>query len=123
MRWVFYVMLLVLVGLAPAFLAPPAAAAEMTWTMSSGKPYQINMKFWAKDGDRVWPGNNDVYVLPRHATRTYTLTCRAGSTVCYGAWPDDGPAKHWGVGRSINNACTACCFVCGQSNPSRNLVD
>jgi hypothetical protein len=123
MRRVLNVMLLVLVGLSPAFLARPAAAADMTWTMNSGKPYQIDMKFFSRDGDRVWPGNNDVYVLPRHATRTYTLACRPGATICYGAWPDDGPPKHWGVGRSVNNACSNCCYVCGRDNPSRNLVD
>ena len=39
MRRVLYEILMVLVGLAPALLARPAAAADMTWTMSSGKPY------------------------------------------------------------------------------------
>ena len=123
MRKFLYVSICLLVGFAPVVLARPAAATEMTWTMSSGKPYPINMKFYSRDGDRIWPGNNEVYVLPRGSSRTYTLACRPGASICYGAWPDGNNSKYWGVGRSLNNACSNCCYTCGQTNPSRNLVD
>jgi hypothetical protein len=61
----------------------------MTWTMSRAKTYQIDLQFYSRHGDRIWPGHGEIYVLPGRATRTDTLACGAGASICCGGWPDN----------------------------------
>ena len=41
----------------------PAAAVDMTWTMTSTYDYKVSLAFYSQSGNRVWPGGEEVYVL------------------------------------------------------------
>lgn len=102
----------------------PAAAADMTWTMRSSYDYKVSLAFYSQDSNRVWPGNGDVYVLADSRAHPFTLACHRGEKICYGAWPTGGNSRiHWGVGRHNEHTCRGCCFICGESNPSRDLTE
>jgi len=118
MRKFVYVMICVMMA------AAPARAADMTWTMSSSYDYKVSLSFYSQDANRVWPGNGEVYVLSDSRPHAFTIACRRGENICYGAWPTGGNSnKYWGVGRANANHCRSCCFICGESNPVRELTD
>ena len=111
-------------GILTVLTARPAAAADMTWTMRSTYDYKVSLAFYSQDANRVWPGNGEVYVLADSRPHAFTLSCRRGETICYGAWPTGGnSSKYWGVGRANAQRCRTCCYVCGEANPSRELTD
>ena len=106
------------------FSARPAAAAEMTWTMTSTYDYQVSVSFYSQSRSRSWPGGDEVYVLKDSRAHPFTLSCQQGEKICYGAWPTGGRTnKYWGVGRANANRCNSCCYICGESNPVRELTD
>jgi hypothetical protein len=118
----FFVMIIIMLGAIPAFVARPAAAESMTWTMSSKYDYRVDLSFYSRQANRVWPGNGQVYVLADSRPHAFTIACRPGEEICYGAWPSGGNSTlHWGVGRASAFGCRNCCFVCGESNPTREL--
>lgn len=124
MRKLANITLLFAVLLGMGLLSRPAAAADMTWTMTSDKPYDIQLKFFSRDGDHVWPGAHEHWDLRARSTGKFSVRCQRGEKICYGAWPaNPNIHKQWGVGRSVDNGCSGCCFVCGESNPNRELVN
>ena len=106
------------------FSARPAAATDMTWTMTSTYDYQVSVAFYSQDRNRSWPGGDEVYVLKDSRAHPITLSCQRGEKICYGGWPTGGRStQYWGVGRNNGNHCDACCYVCGEANPVRELTD
>lgn len=117
-------MLVIALGIMTAFVSRPAAAVDMTWTMRSTYDYKISLSFYSQEAKRSWPGPGEIYVLADSKPHSFKLVCRRGENICYGAWPTGGSStKFWGVGRDSAHRCKTCCFVCGQSNPSRELTD
>jgi hypothetical protein len=110
-------------GLASAFVAPPASAEDMTWTIKSDYEYKVSLSFYSQNRDHSWPGPGSMYPLDDSRHHQFTLACRDGEQICYGAWPTGGGTIHWGVGRNNQYHCRSCCYVCGRSNPSVTLTD
>lgn len=113
---------LILFGLATT----PAVAETMEWTMTSDYPYQVQVVFYSATRSAAWPGNGKAYDINDYAPHTYSLNCRTGEKVCYGAWPTGGDSSGqfttwWGVGQN-NKRCSDCCAVCGDENPVKRLV-
>ena len=124
MRKRIWTMALVVMGVLTVLSSRPAAAVDMTWTMTSTYDYKVSLAFYSQSGNRVWPGGGEVYVLTDSRAHRFTLACRPGETICYGAWPTGGAtSKYWGVGRDNAQRCRTCCYVCGEANPTRELTD
>lgn len=103
-----------------AFLASGlgASAESFTWHFRSEHPNTISLEFYSQDRDHVWPGNNEVYVIDDDSVHHYTLECRRGEKICYGAWVRNRSQSYWGAGYDGVEACESCCYVCdgGETN-------
>ena len=85
----------------------------LVWPVSDGceDGYSIQLRFFDRMNDLVWPGGNRVYLL--EGSNTYRLSCRPGAKVCYGARPHNSFAtNYWGVGIDGDKGCDDCCYTC-----------
>ena len=90
------------------------AATQQTWTVKSMYQYKVQIAFYARERNHEWPGNGQAWDLNDYNTPTYTLNCRSGEKICFGAWVTGNASKFWGVGFCGKQGCTSCCFFCGQ---------
>jgi len=90
------------------------SAASMVWTVKSMYQYKVQIAFYARERNHEWPGNGQAWDLNDYNNHTYTLNCRRGEKVCFGAWVTGNASKFWGVGFGGKQGCPSCCFVCGQ---------
>jgi hypothetical protein len=89
-----------------------ARAADMTWPIENRAPYEVEVQFYSRDRDALWPGVNRVwYVHPGQMIQP-TLRCQDGEYICYGAWPTGNSRTFWGVGRGGKQGCSSCCYNC-----------
>ena len=91
-----------------------AAATQQTWTVKSMYQYKVQIAFYARERNHEWPGNGQAWDLNDYNNHTYTLNCRSGEKICFGAWVTGNASKFWGVGFGGKQGCASCCFVCGQ---------
>jgi pSer/pThr/pTyr-binding forkhead associated (FHA) protein len=93
------------------------------WWIRNGTARKLRLLFASTDRENYfWPGVNTSWVLRPGQRFPYVLNCKLGEKICYGAFDEEG-AKHWGVGRSGKERCTACCGTCGAGDLSKNLVE
>jgi hypothetical protein len=116
-----------LMGTALLFsLSSTARAETMEWTVTNGYGYQLQLSFFSQYRSAEWPGQGDAYELNDSAPRTYSLSCRTGEKICYGAWVNGGDRngryKSWGVGATNEHDCTDCCAICGEEDPAIRLL-
>ena len=90
------------------------AATQQTWTVKSMYQYKVQIAFYARERNHEWPGNGQAWDLNDYNNHTYTLNCRRGEKICFGAWVTGNSSKFWGVGFGGKQGCASCCFVCGQ---------
>jgi len=85
----------------------------------------MNLKFHEiEDGIRTgffWPAGTDE-VLSFSATDSFNLRCDIGTSICYGAEPQNGSGFYWGVSIDGTQACDNCCSVCGAESRSISLT-
>lgn len=107
--------LLALAVLSTAAFAPVQAAKadELVWTFRSDHPNVVSLEFYSQTRSHVWPGNGKVYILDDSEEHTYSLNCRTGEKICYGAWVRNRSSQYWGVGYNGEEGCTGCCYTCG----------
>jgi len=84
---------------------------EVTFSVACDYPQKIQIEFYSQDRNSAWPGNNMAYVINDYKTHVYTLKCRSGEKICYGAWPNQS-STHWGIGLNGVYHCQNCCAVC-----------
>ena len=102
----------------------PALAEEMSFIMNNGHPYRVQVELYSEDRDHVWPGGGQAYVLDDDETKEIPISCRAGETICYGAWVDGDSGTYWGVGPDATESCSDCCYTCaGGETEEINLVE
>jgi hypothetical protein len=89
-----------------------ASAGSLTWHFRSEYNGTISLEFYGQDRDYVWPGNNEVYVIDDGKVHNYTLSCRTGEKICYGAWVRNHSESYWGSGYDGEQACDSCCYTC-----------
>lgn len=101
---------------------PPSVQAETeTWKIQSTYPYTIQIEFYSKDRNAAWPGGGRAYLVDDSRMHSFSLNCRPGERICYGAW-DNGTGKPtWGVGKNESNSCTRCCWTCGRKGDPRAI--
>ena len=101
----------------------PAFAADVSFVMNNHHPNAVEVELYSQDREYVWPGNNEVYLLDDGETKTMSLACEEGETICYGAWIQGDQATYWGVGPDNSQKCENCCYTCtGGSTEQINLV-
>lgn len=89
-------------------------APSMTWRFQNRTSYRVSFELYS-DARRghVWPGNNKEWVLGTGGVKEFSIGCRAGEKICYGAWYTGNPSGgYWGVGNGNRNACSNCCRTC-----------
>jgi hypothetical protein len=91
--------------------AASASAETLTWHVRSNYPYTVELKFYSATRNHVWPNNYEVWLLNDYLIHTFSLTCRRGEKICYGAWPRGNTRYYWGVGQN-NQSCADCCYTC-----------
>ena len=94
--------------------AQPGSATTMTWTVKSMYKYRVQIAFYSRERNHEWPGNGQAWDLNDYNDHTYTLNCRRGEKICFGAWVTGNASKYWGVGFGGRQGCSTCCFICGQ---------
>ena len=107
---------ILLLAVAATLHAPRGAEAQsgsLVWEIRSLYRYQVEIAFFAQNRDWQWPGNGNVWVLDDDNYRTFTLNCRNGERICYGAWVRGDASRYWGVGYGNRQRCDACCYTCG----------
>lgn len=119
---------IVLVAIGAAFILPAQAPAQsaaqpggggggtasMIWTVKSMYQFKVQIAFYSRERSHEWPGNSQAWDLNDYNNHTYTLNCRRGEKVCFGAWVTGNAKKFWGVGFGGKQGCASCCFHCGQ---------
>ena len=89
-------------------------AVSMIWTVKSLYQYKVQIAFYSRERNHEWPGSGQAWDLNDYNNHTYTLNCRRGEKVCFGAWVTGNSSKFWGVGFGGKQGCASCCFFCGQ---------
>lgn len=102
-----------LAGLYLAVSVAPADAQSLTWFIRSEHPNVVSVKFYSQSRrNYVWPNADEVYVLDDYETKRFSLACRPGEKICYGAWVRNRTRSFWGVGPNNRNSCRGCCYIC-----------
>jgi hypothetical protein len=104
-------------------LAAPAFAADVSFVMNNHHPNAVEVELYSQDRDHVWPGDDEVYLLDDGETKTMSLECEEGESICYGAWIQGDQNTYWGVGPDNSQKCENCCYTCtGGETEQINLV-
>ena len=104
-------------------VVPSAHAADITFAIKNSHPNAMRVELYSQDRDYVWPGNDEVYLLDDGETKTMSLSCDEGESICYGAWVDGDEETYWGVGPGNKEKCEDCCYTCsGGETEEINLV-
>ncbi|MDW6025175.1 hypothetical protein SAZ10_25785 [Mesorhizobium sp. BAC0120] len=98
--------------LALVALSAPVLAEELTFVMNNQHPKPVEVQLYSQNRESLWPGPSDVFLLEDGETRTMTLACETGETICYGAWLQGDRTTFWGVGPGKVRHCDNCCYVC-----------
>lgn len=94
--------------------ATPALAADelMTFFMKNSITRGVALELSSRDRDQLWPGGDKVYFLEAGERKSVPIECRAGETLCYGAWVVGDTQSFWGIGPDRDRSCSDCCHVC-----------
>ena len=63
-------------------------------------------------GDRLWPGDDQVYLIEKNMQKSIPIECEAGERICYGAWLYGDDRTNFGVGPDNTKTCDNCCTTC-----------
>jgi hypothetical protein len=109
--------LLILLALLPA---TPVAADQLTFWIESDYEYELAIEF-SSSANRYWPGDGLSWTIDDYEPHKYVLNCRAGESICFGAWEPNGELR-WGVGYQRDRHCESCCYTCG-GNTETGLIN
>ncbi len=86
---------------------------NITFQFKSNYKYKVQVAFWSKSRNVVWPGNGRAYNLDDSQVHQVKLNCLGGERICYGGWVTGNANLHWGVGADGKRGCQSCCYTCG----------
>jgi hypothetical protein len=98
-----------------------AQASNLTFRMKSNHPNKVQVEFYAQSRNHAWPGGTKAYNLDDYNEHSFTLNCRTGEKICYGAWLSGNQKRYWGVGMNDKQSCTGCCTTCNGGTISFTL--
>jgi len=96
-----------------AYAAPAAHAADMHFYLKNRRHHSVAAVLFAQDRDKVWPDDNQAYLLDPGEKKSVPVSCFAGERICYGAWKVGDDSVLFGVGPDNDQPpCQYCCFLC-----------
>lgn len=106
-------------------LMPVAASAgNLVFRIKSSYTFRVQIEFYSQNRNFAWPGGNKAYNLDDSQIHQFSLNCRSGEKICYGAWVTGNQSRYWGTGLGGRQACSKCCFTCdGGQTPIITLHD
>jgi hypothetical protein len=106
------------IGGALAQLPSDNKGDTITFKIQSNYRYIVQLEFYSQSRKVAWPGGSKAYNIKDADVHDFTLNCRPGEKICYGAWVSGNQRLYWGAGMHGRQACTKCCYVCdGQETP------
>ncbi len=106
-----------------AVMAPSSShGQQLTFELINDSGRDIQVEFYSEDRNHAWPGGNQAYNLARARDNSWTISCRRGEKICYGAWVKGNSTVYWGVGLNRKQRCETCCFICDGSVAKRTLT-
>lgn len=110
-------------ALAALAFTTTAFAGDVTFVMNNHHPNAVEVQLYSQSRDHVWPSADEVYLLDDGETKTMSLACEDGESICYGAWISGDQNTYWGVGPNMAQSCDNCCYTCqGGETEQINLV-
>lgn len=100
----------------------PTTTETLTWTFTSKHPNVVQLSFFSQDRNVAWPGGGNAYDIADWEPHTYTLTCRTGERICYGAWVK-GASDYWGSGYNDEFGCSNCCRTCATADAGHTILN
>ncbi len=94
----------------------------LVWHIKSNYKYKVQISFYSQDRSVEWPGNGQAWGLNDYSTHEYTMRCRLGEKICFGAWVTGDSSIYWGVGADNSHSCSNCCFVCGNGETAVQVI-
>ena len=89
---------------------------SITFQIKSNYQYKVQVAFWSKTRNWVWPGQGRAYDLNDSQVHDFKLNCPMGEKICYGGWVTGNGTLYWGVGSDGHQGCSKCCFTCGDGD-------
>jgi hypothetical protein len=113
------------VGRPASFPPPPPGAASsnagiVNFSIQDSARYLVHLKFFSQDRDHYWPAVDQNWEISDGAPHQYSLSCKVGEKICYGAASSFSGGSYWGVGLQGNEGCQNCCLTCG--SPQENVT-
>ena len=107
------------------FSSTKASHAEnMTWYVKSNYPYKVSVVFYSRTRrNHAWPGGTKVYVIANSRVKEYSLSCRRGEKICFGAWVRGRKSRYWGVGYRGRKGCKRCCYTCNGGETRTQILN
>lgn len=111
---IFPAMRHLLTALAALLLVASAASAEtMAFFMKNRVGQAVVVELNGENG-KVWPGDDQVYLLEKGEQKSVPVECTGGERICYGAWLNGNDQVWWGVGADRTKSCIDCCTTCAK---------
>jgi tetratricopeptide (TPR) repeat protein len=104
----------------PPRAAPaPGTPVNLTWRFRNNTGATVHVKMYARGRGIWWPGANSNWRMDHVGPFAFTINCRAGEKVCYGAWQAGNTDRHWGVGFQDKHGCQNCCYACREGQTTQ----
>ncbi len=101
--------------------ASTASADTLVWYVKSSHPNSVMIEFYSQDRSHAWPGDGTAYVIKDWDFHEYSLECRSGEKICYGAWVQGDSSSYWGTGKDDRDGCDSCCYICDGYSTTRDI--
>jgi hypothetical protein len=95
--------------------------STLIFKIKSNYKYKVQVEFYSQARKHAWPGGSKAYNIDDYEVHSYTLNCRIGEKICYGAWANGDSKTYWGVGLNDRQRCTQCCAQCNGGTISFTL--
>ncbi len=91
---------------------PPGTPVSLTWRFRNNTGGSVQVKMYARQRGIWWPTATTNWRMDGAGPHAFTISCRAGEKVCYGAWAVGNTDRYWGAGFQDRHGCESCCYAC-----------
>lgn len=91
---------------------PPGTPVNLTWRFRNNTGGSVQVKMYARQRGIWWPTATTNWRMDGVGPYSFTISCRAGEKVCYGAWAVGNTDRYWGAGFQDRHGCESCCYAC-----------
>lgn len=103
------------VAVAPA----PGTPVNLTWRFRNNTGATVHVKMYARERNIWWPGAHTNWRMDHVGPFAFTISCRHGEKVCYGAWQAGNTDRYWGTGFQDKHGCQNCCYACREGQTTQ----